>query len=119
MAQEREVCEETKFTVSTGTETGRKTKGANVNLTPGRILRYACAEMAGTNPPVRVGIHVVVNGKPVELGSAWVRGGHKGALILLTYFPIPKRSVLFFAVRNDTGSDRTVTGHWVTERRHV
>ena len=117
MAKDENVCEDTRFTATNGASTNRKTSGANPNLEAGRILRYACVEMAAANPPVHATIHVVVNGKPVELKSAWVRGGHKGALKFPTYFPIPKRSSLFFAVRNDTGADRSMTAHWVTEAR--
>lgn len=110
------VCHETKFIATAGASTTRKTAGAAPRLPEGLIIRIICVEMAPGNPPVRVGIHVIVGGKPVELKAGWVRGGHHGFLIWEGRFPIPKSTDFFFAARNDTGADRTLTAHWVTER---
>lgn len=109
------VCEDTAFIVADGASTNRKTEGANPEVAAGLRIRQFCVEMKAGNPPVLVGIHIVVNGKPVEIKTAWVRGGHEGALRWSGDWPVPKLTSLFFSAQNDTGAQRDMTAHWLTE----
>lgn len=110
------VCHETKWTVLNGTPNTRKTDGANPRIPEGLEIVYLCVEMPAGSGPVLVGVHVVVQGKPVEIETAWVRGGHEGSLRWRGEFPIPKETTFFFAAQNDTGASLVMSAHWVTRR---
>lgn len=80
-------------------------------------------EVGQNVPSLSVVVHIVVAGKGVEIKAGWVRGpsshGGAGALIWEGYFPIPKQTEFFIAVRNDTGAERVLTTHWVTEKMPI
>ena len=114
------VCHESFITLASGASTTRKTDGASPKIPAGLVVRWVCVELGNGSGPVHVVVHIVVAGKPVEIRAKWVRGpsdhGGAGALIWDGYFPIPKSTEFFVAVRNDSGSTADLALHWVTER---
>lgn len=113
------ICHESAFTALDAAGTNRKTEGANPDLTAGHAVRWICVESGNGAPPVHVVVHIVAEGRPVEIRAKWVRGpsdhGGAGALIWDGYFPIPKGTSFFISVRNDTGENVPMKLHWVTE----